>query len=119
MSMENATITYLLSQLTYQAPVMFVYLIGIALGLAFFRRCAVPAMLCLVGCGLLLLTTLVVAGMQAEILQQQNGGDLPAYRIAQLMSAVGIAGSGVRAVGFGLLNTGVFVNRKSVNGRPA
>jgi uncharacterized membrane protein len=117
--METATLTYLVSQLAYQAPVMFVYLIGMALGLAFFRRCAVPAMLCFVGCSLLLLTTLVVAGMQAEILQQQSGGALPPYRIGQLMSAVGIAGSGVRAVGFGLLISGVFVSRKSVNGRPA
>jgi hypothetical protein len=92
---------------------LLVYFLGVVLALINLRRCAVPALLCLLGCGLLLLTSFVTTGIQAVIIPQQADGTLQPGQFVQLMSLVGVAGSIARAAGIGLLVAAVFVGRNN------
>lgn len=110
--MEEPGMSFLWRQLAYQIPGLIVYLVGVILALVWFGRARGPAALCLLGCGLLILTALAVSGIQAYFFQQRFEAGLPDQRMAQAMNVVAVAGNIVRAVGIGLVIAAVFVGRR-------
>jgi hypothetical protein len=111
--MGKAGTSYLLSQLGYQAPALLVYLVAFILALVYMRRASIPCILTLVGVGILVITTLGMAVMQASLIdsRQVYGGD--SERFARLMGSIGLAGSYVRAAGLLFLVAAIFVGRRS------
>jgi hypothetical protein len=111
--MGKAGTSYLLSQLGYQAPSLLVYLVAFILALVYMRRASIPCILTLVGVGILVITTLGMAVMQASLIdsRQVYGGD--SERFARLMGSIGLAGSYVRAAGLLFLVAAIFVGRRS------
>jgi len=111
--MGKAGTSYLLSQLGYQAPALLVYLVAFILALVYMRRASIPCILTLVGVGILVITTLGMAVMQASLIdsRQVYGGD--SERVARLMGIIGLAGSYVRAAGLLFLVAAIFVGRRS------
>jgi hypothetical protein len=43
----SGSASFVLQQLGYQSPTLLVYVLGIVLGLALYRRCPMPAIFCL------------------------------------------------------------------------
>lgn len=111
--MGKAGTSYLLSQLGFQAPALFVYLVAFILALVYMRRASIPCILTLVGVGILVITTLGMAVMQAYLIESRQvyGGD--SERFALLMGSIGLAGSCVRAAGLLFLVAAIFVGRRS------
>ena len=111
--MGKAGTSYLLSQLGFQAPALFVYLVAFILALVYMRRASIPCILTLVGVGILVITTLGMAVMQASLIdsRQVYGGD--SERVARLMGSIALAGSYVRAAGLLFLVAAIFVGRRS------
>ena len=72
--MGEAAMNFLKQQLIYQSPSLLVYLTGIILGFFFLRRCSTPALLCLLGCGLLFLMTVGSAVIQARLAAGADSG---------------------------------------------
>jgi hypothetical protein len=112
--MGEAGTSYLLSQLGYQAPALLVYLVAFILALVYMRRASMPCVLTLVGVGILVVTMLAVAVVQASLLDSRHADGRDPAEFARLMTIVGIAGSCVRAVGLGLLVAAIFAGRRSV-----
>ena len=111
--MGKAGTSYLLSQLGYQAPSLLVYLVAFILALVYMRRASIPCILTLVDVGILVITMLGMAVMQASLVdsRQVYGGD--SERFARLMGIIGLAGSYVRAAGLLFLVAAIFVGRRS------
>ena len=111
--MGKAGTSYLLSQLGFRAPALFVYLVAFILALVYMRRASIPCILTLVGVGILVITTLGMAVMQAYLIESRQvyGGD--SERFALLMGSIGLAGSCVRAAGLSFLVAAIFVGRRS------
>jgi hypothetical protein len=111
--MGKAGTSYLLSQLGFQAPALFVYLVAFILALVYMRRASIPCILTLVGVGILVITTLGMAVTQAYLIESRQvyGGD--SERFARLMGSIGLAGSCVRAAGLLFLVAAIFVGRRS------
>jgi hypothetical protein len=109
--MGDAVTSYVLSQLGYQAPALLVYLVAFALALVFMGRALVPSILCLVGVGVLVLTTIAMTVVQAYLLQSRQDDGRGAAEITRLMGIVGFVGGGVRAIGLSLLIAAIFVGR--------
>jgi hypothetical protein len=105
--MSQAGMSQLITQLGYNAPALFVYLIAFILALVFMGRAAIPCILTLVGVGILVLTTLGLAVVQAWLI------DTRPTQFVRLMQIIGIAGSVLRAVGLGVLVAAIFVGRGS------
>jgi hypothetical protein len=111
--MGKAGTSYLLSQLGYQAPSLLVYLVAFILALVYMRRASIPCILTLVDVGILVITMLGMAVMQASLIdsRQVYGGD--SERVARLMGSIALAGSYVRAAGLLFLVAAIFVGRRS------
>jgi hypothetical protein len=111
--MGKAGTSYLLSQLGFQAPALFVYLVAFILALVYMRRASIPCILTLVGVGILVITSLGMAVIQAYLIESRQvyGGD--SERFALLMGSIGLAGSCVRAAGLLFLVAAIFVGRRS------
>jgi hypothetical protein len=105
----QSTLAFTLSQLFGQLPVLLVYVGGIVLCGVWSRRAPRAAMLAMIGCGLMLLTT--VATSMAQTYFIVNRGGAPAASIGQIMFAIGIGGSLLRAGGLALLIAAVFAGR--------
>ena len=105
--------SYLLTQLGYQAPALLVYLVAFILALVYMRRASMPCILTLVGVGILVITTLGMAVMQASLFDSRQAYGGNSERIAQLSGSIGLAGSYVRAVGLFFLVVAIFVDRRS------
>lgn len=108
--MSEAGMTFLLSQLGYQSPGLVVCAVGVVLGLMWLRRSPLPAILALIGCGLMVVTSLGVAVVQA-LLFDRRANDI---EFTRAMTAVAVLGSAGRAVGLGLLVAAAFVGRQRV-----
>ncbi len=110
--MGEAGTSYLLSQLGYQAPALLVYLAAFILALVYMSRSSMPCILTLVGVGILVITTLGLAVVQASLIDGREAGrDIAQF--VRLQGIVGLAGSCVRAVGLGFLVAAIFVGRRS------
>ena len=117
--MGNAAISYLTSQLGYQAPMLLVYLVAFVLALVFMGRASLPSMLTLCGVVVLVITTFAVAAMQAYMIQSRQDGGRGGADYAMMMNVVSIGGSCVRALGLSLLVAAIFVGRRSAIGSRA
>jgi hypothetical protein len=67
----------------------------------------------LVGVGILVITTLGMAVMQASLFDSRQAYGGNSERIAQLSGNIGLAGSYVRAAGLLFLVAAIFVGRRS------
>jgi hypothetical protein len=117
--MGDVAMDFLKQQLLYQSPSLLIYLTGIILGFFFLRRCSTPALLCLFGCGLLLLMTVGSSVIQARLIQKQfdERGSMGQY--ADAMTTIAIVRAAVYTVGMGLIVAAVFVGRTRAAGRYA
>src|SRR5215207_10536604 len=97
----------ILSQLAGQAPVLLVYVVGLILCALWSRRAPSAAMYAMIGCGLLLMTSVGVTVLQMYYIN--NRGAQPT--LGYVMFVIGVTGSILRAVGIGLLLAGVFAGR--------
>ena len=109
--MSHNSLIYGLELLLGQSPVLLVCVIGICIALVHLHCHTTPAVLSLVGCGVLILTTLAVTGVQMYLFQQRAGNGEAGIAYAQAMSVLMILGSLVRAIGLGLLVVAVFTGR--------
>ena len=111
--MGEAGMSYLLSQLGYQAPMLLVYLVAFFLALVFMRRASTSCILTLIGVGILVSSMIVIAGVQASLVDgiQANKGNMADSN--RLMWIIGLAGSVARAVGHLFLVAAIFVGRRS------
>jgi hypothetical protein len=110
--------SYLLMQLSYQAPTLLVFSVAFVLALVYMRRASKPSILTLSGVGVLVVAAIGVAVIQASLVDSRQSGDRGDAEFTRLMEIVGIAGSGARAVGLGLLIAAIFVGRRAtVKGR--
>ena len=100
------------SQLLGQSPTLLVYIIGIVLCAVWWRRAPRAAMLAMIGCGLLLFTSIAVSFVQVYYINQRNS--MPAASIGAVLTTVAIVGSVLRGAGFVLLLCAVFVGRPRV-----
>ena len=105
--------SHLLSQLGYQAPSLLVYLVAFILALVYMRRSAMPCILTLVGVGILVISTLGVAVMQASLIDSHQVYRRDAAEVSRLMGIIGLDGSCLRAAGLLFLVAAIFVGRRS------
>ena len=111
--MGDMALEQFLTQLAYQAPQILVYLVGIVLGLLFVRRFGAAAVLCLIGCGLLIAVAVAAAAAQGMILERRLEEGMPHARISRLLMIVGIISSVLRALGLGMIVSAVFLGRRA------
>lgn len=100
-----------LQQLVYQLPGLLVYTLGLLLALVYWRRCHGPALLTVIGCGLLFLTAVGHTAVYVVLVEQRQAGEIPHEQFARVMSLLGLVSSGTRAVGLALVVIAVFVGR--------
>jgi hypothetical protein len=100
------------SQLAGQSPTLLVYIVGIVLCAVWWRRAPRAAMLAMVGCGLLLFTSIAISFVQVYYMNNRNA--MPMSSLSTIMTTVAIVGSVLRGAGFVLLLCAVFVGRPRV-----
>jgi hypothetical protein len=100
------SLMYFLSQLGYQGPVLFVYLVAGYFSIMYMNRARLPSMLTLIGVIILLATTFGVTGAQFYLLNNRSDSSFP-----QLFQIINLIGSCMRAVGIGLFVAAIFVER--------
>jgi len=105
------SMSYLLSQLSYQAPLLLVCLAGIVASVAFLPRARAPALLALIGTGVWLIVALAVTALQAYFIRIQMEGARSSGQFGHWMTVVGVVGGALRAIALGLIVTAVFVGR--------
>ncbi|MEK0425345.1 MAG: hypothetical protein RJB11_1436 [Planctomycetota bacterium] len=111
--MGEAAMSYLLSQLGYQAPMLLVYLVAFVLALVFMRRASTSCILTLIGVGILVSSMIVITGVQASLIDGFRAGGRNTADSNRLMWIIGLAGSVARAVGLMFLVAAIFVGRRS------
>ena len=104
-------IPFWLQQLVYQLPGLLVATLGLLLALVYWRRCPGPALMTVVGCGLLFVTAVGHTAVYAVLWEQMRAGEMPHEQFARVMSLLGLVSSGTRAVGLALVVIAVFVGR--------
>jgi hypothetical protein len=107
-----------LQQIAPQAPLLVVYLLGMVLAVVFWTRCPGAAIVTVLGCGVLVVTTLVMAFVQASMIERQRSGAMTGEQFAAAMRAVGFVGSAGRALGLGVIVAAVFMGRARAPQQP-
>ncbi|NOZ27789.1 MAG: hypothetical protein GXP39_07025 [Chloroflexi bacterium] len=102
----------LLSHLIGELPVLFVYVVGIILSLAFWRRYPRPCALTLIAMALLILALIGQASMGAYFAYRGPGLGLEPGRLGQMLMVRTLISSLVRALAFGLLLAAIFAGRE-------
>jgi hypothetical protein len=105
---SSVSLTLLLTQLAYRAPGMLAYLTGVVLSLVYLRRHPRPAVLALLGSGLLLLVS--TASLFLAVFLLRPDGNL--QQRALLFGIIGFAASILHAIGFILVAVAVFIGRR-------
>ncbi len=105
-------ISFLLTQLMYQAPMLIVSLVGLILAAVNRNRCPTPAMLTILGCGLIFLVGLAQPVVFWVMMQQREEANLDAKQFGQMLSTIGLVWSGLRAIGVALVVIAVFMGRR-------
>jgi hypothetical protein len=106
------TLEYVTPQLPSIAPMLLVYLVGVALSLVHLKRLARPAGFALVGFGMLFLIASVFPFLQGYFAVSQ----WPLHEMRLWMSAVGIIRTMLQVTAFSLLLTAIFVDRSATPG---
>lgn len=108
---NSPMLMHLASQLLGQAPMLLVYLFGMILCAARWRRAPRAAMLALIGIGIMLFTTLLFSFANAYLLANQFSSGRPVARIGQILAFMSLGASILRAAGFALVLAAVFAQR--------
>ncbi len=101
-----------LSQLVGELPVLFVYVMGVILSLAFWRRYPRPCVFTLVAMGLLILALIGQTSMGAYLAYRGPGLSWAPGRLGQMLMVGTLISSFVRALAFGLLLAAIFAGRE-------
>jgi hypothetical protein len=110
--MTPETFPFLLQTLLRQVPLLLIYGAG-AVGAAFLLgRHRAPALVCLAGCAVGILTILILSGAEAWVLAARMREGWTAMRYGQAMSVVGLVGAVLRPLGLALVMAAVFIGRK-------
>jgi len=99
-------LTYFLSAIGSQGPVLFVYLVAGYFSIIYMSRAKLPSMLTLIGVIILLATTFGVTAAQSYLLVNRTDATIP-----QLFQIITVVGGCMRAVGLGLFVAAIFVGR--------
>lgn len=99
----NDPVGLILQNLAYQSPLLLVYVIGMIVSLFKLGSQARPAICGLIGFGILFITSVVIAVMQAMLIK--NGAAQGAF------TAISVAGTLLRALGMILLLVGLYIGR--------
>lgn len=110
--MTNETISYLLQQLAYQLPSLFIYVAGGIAAAVSLKRHRASSLLCLAGCVVSLLTIVALTGIQAWLFGARLGEGWSMARYGQAMSVVAMGGAILRPIGLVLIMVAVFIGRK-------
>lgn len=105
--------SYVLQQLGYGTPLLFVYLIAIILAAVFVRKYPFPAMLTLAGAVILFINVIAIAIAQGYFLRARIESGWSAEQYRQITMIVSAIGALVRAIGTALLVAAIFVGRKA------
>ncbi len=106
-----------LMQLVASAPLLLVYVVGLALALVFRRRYPTPCLLTLIATAVLLVVTAAQPFVHQYLFLQRHERGWNEQTYGWIVSVVAITGSVVRAVAIALLLAAVFLGR-SVAQRP-
>jgi hypothetical protein len=104
---------YYIQQVAYAAPLLLIYLIGIALSLAFLRRHPLPSLLALAGTLILFLTGIGIVIAQGSLLRFRVQSDWTVSYYTQMLMIVNLFGTIFRTVGSALLVAAIFAGRKN------
>src|SRR5262245_41631170 len=105
--MDNFFLSYLL-QLASQAPILLTYLVGAILALVFWGRYPGPALLTLLACLLLLILSLAHSFVTFWLIHSH---DMREADRGTMFAILAITSNVLRALGFAMLLTAVFVGR--------
>jgi len=111
--MANGISNFLLQQLAYQAPLLLVYAAGLIASAVMLRRARTASILCLMGCGISILTLLALSGVQAWLFDARSREAWPVARHMQALSMIGLVGAILRPIGLALILVAVFIGRGS------
>jgi hypothetical protein len=100
---------YVLPQLPSIVPMLVVFLVGAVLALVELKPLGTPAALCLSGCVVLFLVTLVFPFVQGYVVTQ----DVGVSAIGAWMTMIGFVRSAINVAGLSLILAAVFVGRKA------
>ena len=109
-----ATYSPIFSMLLGQLPTLLTYAIGLALCIAWRRRCPRAATLALVGTLLLVFASVTFPIVQLYVFTTQNNAG--AAGMGQMLAVLSVLSSLVRGAGFILLVAAVFSERARVDG---
>ena len=106
--LNDAGITFLVSQLGYQIPKLIVYLVGFAMALSYMSRAPRASNLTLIGTSLLMVNTVGSAMVIAFLVSSSDHN-----RVSWWINSVG--SRCLDGLGLGLLVAAIFVDRSSVS----
>jgi xanthosine utilization system XapX-like protein len=98
-------------QLLAQAPVLLVYIVGMAFCLLYYGRCPTPAILALVGLALGVVAIIGYTLVFAYLLEIREDLAWSHERFGTVFQSLGVAAGFTRAVGLALIVLAVFVGR--------
>src|SRR3954471_24540253 len=100
-----------MAMLLGQIPTLLVYIGGVIFAVVRWPRNPRPAMLTFIGCLLLLITALLHPLVQTWVLNARSSGGMTTIQAGQILVAVGLVTTLIRAVATGLLIWAAFVQR--------
>lgn len=103
-------------QLLPQIPMLLAYLIAMILAVTFWQRCPTSALLTFVAGGLLLIVSIAQTFLNWYLIHGRDGLAAGNGNIGSILAVVGLVGSVLRALGFGLLLAAVFTGRSRAEG---
>ena len=107
------------SLLVQQVPMFLVYLAAMFLALTLWRRCPTPCALTLGATGLLFVVSIGQMLLNYYLFSARDGSGLSPGNRTSILTVTNLAGSILRALGFGLLLAAVFHGRSRPEGPSA
>jgi len=108
--------TYLLQQIAYVGPVLFVYLVGMILSIVFIRKHPMAAILALAATIILFGAGLGITMAQGYLFQLRVESGWSIQQYSRMTAIVSVIGTALRTLGSALLVAAVFVGRKRSTG---
>ena len=105
------------SMLVSHIPMLLVYLLGMFLALAFWRRCPVPCALTLGATGLMFVVSVGQTVLYSYLLNSDGGSTIAPGGRTSMMGVIGLCTTILHALGFCLLLAAVFHGRRRSAGQ--
>ena len=112
----NEIVIPALRQLLMQSPILLVYLAGMMFALAVWRRYPVPCVFVLIATTVLLVVSVAQTFLTQYLIHARVERGWEPAQLSWVLSASGLVGSVLRAIGLGLLLAAVFVGRGEKSG---